>query len=122
MNLNPTSFRTAWPLPAHPRPIVLIGAGGIVGDAHLPAYRKAALPVAGIFDVDPAKSKTLADKFAIRSVFESIAQAVAGAAEAHAVFDIAVPPEFEHDVLAQLPDKSVVLMQNPRGVDLPDAR
>src|SRR5207342_3263498 len=29
----------AWPRPAHPRPIVIIGAGAIVRTAHLPAYR-----------------------------------------------------------------------------------
>ena len=36
--------------PSKPRPIVCIGAGGIVHDAHLPAYRAAGLPVAGVFD------------------------------------------------------------------------
>jgi hypothetical protein len=30
-------LRQTWPLPARPRPIVLIGAGGIVQDAQLPA-------------------------------------------------------------------------------------
>jgi len=34
------------------RPIVLIGAGGIVRDAHLPAYRKAGFTVASIFDAN----------------------------------------------------------------------
>lgn len=35
-------------LPDHPRPIVMIGAGGIVKDAHLPAYRKAGFTVWGL--------------------------------------------------------------------------
>ena len=35
-------------LPRNPRPIVILGAGGIVHDAHLPAYRKAGYPVFGI--------------------------------------------------------------------------
>ncbi len=30
-----------WPAPGSPKPIVIIGAGGIVRDAHLPAYRQA---------------------------------------------------------------------------------
>ena len=31
------SFAQDWPAPSAPKPIVLIGAGGIVRDAHLPA-------------------------------------------------------------------------------------
>ena len=33
-------------------PICIIGAGGIVNDAHLPAYKIAGYNVHGIFDVD----------------------------------------------------------------------
>ena len=39
-----------WPRPVCPRPIVRIGAGDIVRDAHRPAYRQRGLPVAGGFD------------------------------------------------------------------------
>ena len=38
-------------------PIAIVGAGGIVDGAHLPAYKKANLTVVGIFDTDPAKAK-----------------------------------------------------------------
>jgi len=41
-------LRQRWPLPSAPRPIVVIGAGGIVRDAHLPIYRRLNFPVAGI--------------------------------------------------------------------------
>ena len=47
----------SWPLPSKPRPIVTFGAGSIVGDAHFPAYRKARLPVAGLYDPDQAKAR-----------------------------------------------------------------
>ena len=40
------------PLPRKPRPIVVLGAGGIVKDAHLPAYAKAGLPVIALADRD----------------------------------------------------------------------
>lgn len=50
------SVQTTSQLPNTPRPIVMIGAGGIVNDAHLPAYKKAGLPVAGIFDLDGEKA------------------------------------------------------------------
>ena len=41
--------------PAHKVPIAIIGAGGIVDGAHLPAYKIEGLQVIGIFDVDSAK-------------------------------------------------------------------
>ena len=44
-------------MPSSPRPIVIIGAGGIVKDAHLPAYKIAGFPVAGIYDIDSGKGR-----------------------------------------------------------------
>ncbi len=38
--------------PETPKAIVIFGAGSIVRDAHLPAYRRAGFPVSGIFDPD----------------------------------------------------------------------
>jgi predicted dehydrogenase len=35
----------------------MIGADGIVTDAHLPAYRLAGFPVAGTFDLDGEKAR-----------------------------------------------------------------
>ena len=39
-------------------PIVSIGAGGIVRDAHLPAYRKARFQVHGIYDLVRDRAQT----------------------------------------------------------------
>ena len=36
-------------LPSEKRPIYIIGAGGIVNDAHLPAYKIAGYNVQGVF-------------------------------------------------------------------------
>lgn len=109
------------PLPNRPRPIVLIGAGGIVRDAHLPAYAKAGFPVAGIFDLDPAKARDLAARFAIPRVFASLPEAVADA-PAEGVFDIAIPASGLLDALPHLPDGAAVLIQKPLGEDLAQAR
>jgi hypothetical protein len=49
-----------WPTPSRPRPIVVIGAGAIVEQAHLPAYRRLGFEVAGFHDLDPARSAALA--------------------------------------------------------------
>jgi len=118
MRFDPDQFRQAWEMPTRPRPIVLIGAGGIVRDAHLPAYKKAGFKVSGLFDVNREHADALAKQFSIDRVFGSMHEAAA----ADAVFDVAVPPEFEFDVLSQLPDRAVVLMQKPMGTDIADAR
>ncbi|MBS1566447.1 MAG: Gfo/Idh/MocA family oxidoreductase, partial [Bacteroidetes bacterium] len=103
-------------LPAQPRPIFLIGAGGIVQDAHLPAYALAGFPVAGIFDIDPAKAQQTAARFGIPMVFGSMDELLVHL-PANAVVDIAVPGKALLNVLKQLPDHTPVLMQKPMGDD-----
>ena len=49
-------------LPRVPRPIVILGAGGIVRDAHLPAYRKAGFVVSAICDVNQDRARALAER------------------------------------------------------------
>ena len=54
------------------RPIIIIGAGGIVNDAHLPAYKIAGYKVAGIYDIDQQKAKETAKKFSIPVVYDDM--------------------------------------------------
>lgn len=110
------------PAPVHsPRPIIVIGAGGIVNDAHLPAYRLAGYAVAGVMDVDVDRARRTAEAHGISRVFSSQAEAVQAAAPG-TVFDVAVPPEALDSVLEQLPDRAVVLLQKPFGTDLSHTR
>lgn len=111
------SLRQAWPLPGSPRPIVIIGAGGIVNDAHLPAYRLAGLPVAGVFDIDRARAETVARRWDTQA-FATLEEALA---TRHAVYDLALPPSAHLDVLPNLPDGAAVLLQKPMGRDLAEA-
>ena len=53
-------YPQSWPMPKSPMPIVIFGAGSIVSDAHLPAYKFSNLPVKGIYDPDYEKAKKLA--------------------------------------------------------------
>ena len=53
------SLQQAWPPPKNPVPIAIIGAGGIVNDAHMPAYRKAGFQVAGIFDENAHRAQLM---------------------------------------------------------------
>lgn len=95
-------------------PVIIIGAGGIVEDAHLPAYKLAAIPVSGIYDIDNTRSQKLAGKFQIPKVYEYMQQLVAENNN-DCIYDIAVPGNKIIDVIQQLTDKSFVLMQKPMG-------
>lgn len=109
-------LRQQHPLPSSPRPIVIIGAGGIVTDAHLPAYRKSGLPVAGVFDLDGARARKVAQQWSIPRVFDSLDEAVS--AIAGCVFDVAAPPVAHAEIIARLPRGCPVLIQKPMGLDL----
>lgn len=105
-----------WPAPSQPRPVVIIGAGGIVRAAHLPAYRAAHLPVLGLFDVDAERGRALARDFDVKHAFASLEEAIS--ADADAVFDLALPPHAHREVLSALPPGSSALIQKPFGIDL----
>jgi predicted dehydrogenase len=109
------------PLPLKPRPIFIVGAGGIVNDAHLPAYQLASFPVEGIFDMNKEKAEALAKKFAIPRVFYNLEQLLQNAPR-DSVFDLAVPGSAMIGILQQLPGKAAVLMQKPMGEDLEQAK
>ena len=106
--------------PKRARSIVIIGAGGIVRDAHLPAYGKAGFPVAGIFDRDHSRSQVLASQFRIPRVYEDLDEAVRET-PADSVFDVAVPASAILEILPRLPDGSGVLIQKPWGENLEQA-
>lgn len=110
-------LRQAWARPSRPRPMVTFGAGSIVGDAHLPAFRKAGLPVAGLYDPDHAKAEALAAKWGVKA-FRSVDEAVA---VKDAVFDLATPPGRHAEVLQVLPEGAAVVIQKPMGSDLAEA-
>jgi len=104
-------------LPLHPRPIYIIGAGGIVNDAHLPAYRMAGFEVAGIWNRNRERAEKLAAKFAIPKVFATVEEMVT-AAPGNAVYDIAIMAAQFIETLEKLPDHSPVLIQKPMGDNL----
>lgn len=108
-------------LPETKQPIIIIGAGGIVADAHLPAYKIAGFEVFGIVNRTKERAQTLADAFGIPNVFNTVAEAVANAPE-NAVYDLTTMPAQYIDALNQLPDGSAVLIQKPMGDDFTQAK
>ncbi|QPH40209.1 Gfo/Idh/MocA family protein [Pedobacter endophyticus] len=107
-------------LPKTKQPIIIIGAGGIVADAHLPAYRIAGFEVHGIVNRTKERAQKLADTFGIPNVYNSVAEAVNLAPE-NAVYDLTIMPEQYIETLKQLPDGSAVLIQKPMGDDFAQA-
>ncbi|RVT81850.1 Gfo/Idh/MocA family oxidoreductase [Rhodobacteraceae bacterium CCMM004] len=114
-------FPQSWPAPAAPKPIVIVGAGGIVRDAHMPAYDRAGLTVGGVTDIDPDRARSLAREHGIAQVHADVA-AAAAAHGTSAVYDVAVPPDAILGILSDLPDGAAVLIQKPMGRDLAQAR
>lgn len=101
-------------------PIVVIGAGGIVRNAHLPAYRKGGLPVAAIVDRDVERARALEAEWNIALSGASISELLPKV-KGPVVFDVAVPAGAVRDVLAAIPAGSTVLIQKPLGETLAEA-
>ncbi|MBV8673532.1 MAG: Gfo/Idh/MocA family oxidoreductase [Acidobacteriaceae bacterium] len=107
--------------PKNARPIIVIGAGGIVHDAHLPAYRQVGFPVAAIVDLDSQKATHLAAQFNVPFAGSSLEQA-RRKAPPDSIFDIAVPAGSILKILPELPDGAAVLIQKPMGNNLAEAQ
>lgn len=108
------------PLPKAACPIVIIGAGGIVHAAHLPAYQQAGFPVAALVDANLEKASALAKEFSIPWATASIEEAIKKAPK-DSIFDVAVPAGAILSVLPLLPDGAAVLIQKPMGNTLEEA-
>ncbi len=99
---------------------MIVGAGGIVHDAHLPAYRKAGFYVAGIYDRSRDRAERLAGQFQIPQVYSTLEEALAQPA-GRTVFDIALPAGAFVDVLSAIEYGSAVLLQKPMGQSIQEA-
>jgi len=104
----------SYKLPITKQPIIIIGAGGIVNDAHLPAYKKAGFDVWGITNREIDRAEKMAAKFNIPHIFNTVEEAVANAPK-NAVYDIAIMPAQFAETLKKLPDGAAVLIQKPLG-------
>ena len=115
------SLQQAWPPPKNPMPIAIIGAGGIVNDAHMPAYRKAGFRVVGIFDENPQRAQLTAERWKIARVWTSLDEVIADTVARNVIFDVAIPPSATLPLLERLPAAAAVLIQKPMGVNLEQA-
>ncbi|HYK35526.1 Gfo/Idh/MocA family oxidoreductase [Alloacidobacterium sp.] len=116
----PARIQQKPPLPRQPRSIIVVGSGGIVRDAHLPAYRKAGFPVAALVDANPERAAAVAAEFSVPLATSSLDEAIRKS-PANCIFDVAVPAGAILDVLPRLPDGAAALVQKPMGNTLAEA-
>ena len=108
-------------LPETEQHIIIIGASGIVKDAHLPAYKMAGFKVYGITNRTISKAYAMAENHNIPHVFKNVAEAVKNAPK-NVVYDITVLPDQYIEILEQLPNGAAVLIQKPMGNDYEQAK
>ncbi len=97
-------------------PIVSIGAGGIVQNAHYPAYLKAGFTVAKTYDPNPEaarKAAAMVDSIVCDNRDEARLMG--------AIYDVAVPGSAIFETLRELPDGAFILIQKPLGETLEQA-
>jgi predicted dehydrogenase len=101
-----------------------IGAGFIMADCHLVAYRAAGLRPLAITARDAARTQAVAARHGIERVYANVADLLADPDVE--VIDVAVPPDVQADVIRQIiaaPGRvRGVLAQKPLGVDYAEAR
>jgi predicted dehydrogenase len=100
-----------------------IGAGFIMADCHLVAYRQAGFNPVAIASRDPAKAKAVAERHGITRSYETWHELLEDSNVE--VVDIAVPPDVQLEVVREVvKHKQIrgVLAQKPLGVDYAQAK
>jgi predicted dehydrogenase len=101
-----------------------VGAGFIMRDCHLPAYRQAGFNPVAIASRDPAHAQAVAAVHAIPRCHASVADLLADPAVE--VLDIAVPPDVQPDIIRaavrQAGHIRGILAQKPLAMSVRDAR
>jgi len=105
--------------PKQPLPIVAVGAGNIVREAHIPAAQALGISYCGFFDIDDQQASESRDLAGEGVVFRDFEGATRLGSDV--VYDVAVPADQLYEVLRQLPISSGVLIQKPFGRDLEEA-
>jgi predicted dehydrogenase len=114
------NYQITLPNPHH-HGIAIVGCGGIVNYAHLPAYRQHGLNVVGCYDVNHSAATHTAQTHGIATVYDSL-DAVIQDERVHIV-DIAIPAWEQRAVATRLLAAGKhLLCQKPLAEHLEDAR
>jgi len=99
-----------------------IGAGAIMADQHLEAYRLAGFPVTAIASRTRANAQAVADRYGIETVHETPEDLIRDADVE--ILDIAYPPDLQPALIRlalQQPHIEAILAQKPLALDLDEA-
>src|SRR3954451_23816758 len=100
--------------------IGIVGCGGIVNYAHLPAYAAHGLRVLACYDLNVETARTTAADHSIPTIYESLDALLAD--ERIEIVDIAVPAWHQRAIAEQaLAAGKHMLCQKPLAEELPDA-
>jgi predicted dehydrogenase len=112
----PVDYKPRFPADYRPG-IGIIGCGGIVKHAHLPAYKKYGLDIVGVYDVNPEATAGVREQFGVREIFAEL-----DALLEHpdiAVVDIATHPEHRVELIRRsLAAGKHVLAQKPLALEV----
>jgi predicted dehydrogenase len=101
-----------------------IGAGFIMADCHLVAYRQAGFNVRAISSRNPARAQEVAARHAVPKVYDTYQELLADR-EVHVV-DVAVPPDVQLNVIEEIVRHADhvrgILAQKPLGANFAQAR
>jgi predicted dehydrogenase len=101
--------------------IGIVGCGGIVKLAHLPAYEKYGLHVAGVYDIAEEATRSVRERFGIETIYPSLDALLDDPAVG--VVDIATHPAQRVAIIRRaLAAGKHVLAQKPLAPDLAGAR
>ncbi|MBL7256233.1 Gfo/Idh/MocA family protein [Paractinoplanes lichenicola] len=114
--LQPIAQACDLTVPAELRKTIgVVGAGAITQVAHLPAYRKAGLTVAGISDLSPERAEQACRDFGLPRTY-TLDEMLAD--ETVEIVDVAVVPEAQPEIVRRALDAGKhVLAQKPLAVD-----
>jgi predicted dehydrogenase len=128
----PMTMDSPVPLDIHPRlprdrspGIGCVGAGFIMADCHLVAYRQAGFNPVAIAARRREQAESVAARHQIPRVYDNVRDLLADPQVQ--IVDIAVPPDLQFDAIRQIvehPSRQIrgILAQKPLGVDYPQAR
>ncbi len=116
--MSDLKLKQKWESPNQTLPVIFIGAGGIIRNAHIPAYNKLNLKIEGVYDINKETARSLAKDFNISNVYEDLNKTVNNE---NVVFDIAVPADKLLSIVKVLPNNSNALLQKPMGSNIQDA-
>ena len=68
--MNTINLKQKWDKPSNALPILFIGAGGIIRNAHIPAYNKLGLDIDGVYDLNNENAKTLAKDYNLKNIYK----------------------------------------------------